>query len=103
MRLRALVALTVPLFLAACAYPVTSAEQGAAASGLYFTGAPESALVLVDMADAGLAAVYDGKKAILVVKPGRHHVIVRSGTTTIYDQVVYVGAASRVKIKADQQ
>jgi hypothetical protein len=103
MRISVLAALVVPFSLGACAYPVTTAEQGAAPSGLYFTGVPEDARVLVDMADAGLAAAYDGKKAVLEIKPGRRRVIVQSNSSKLYDQNIYVGPGSRMKIKVGER
>lgn len=85
--------------LVSCAYPVTTIEQGGVSAGLYFPNSPVGARVLIDGADAGEAASYDGRKAVLRVEPGKHHVVVSAGSSTFYDRNVYVGGDSRLAIE----
>ncbi|MGE5567360.1 MAG: hypothetical protein ACM3YN_14540 [Parcubacteria group bacterium] len=100
MRFRAILAISALCsLLASCAYPVATVEQGVTHSALYFPGAPEDARVFVDGADAGLAAAYDGRKSVLRVEPGKHHVVIGSGAGSLYDQEVYVGDDSRLAIE----
>jgi hypothetical protein len=84
--------------LAACAYPRSTVEQGELPSGVYFSHASAEARVFIDGADAGLAATYDGRKAILPISPGRHQIAVRAGGSTLVDKPVYIGAGSRLEI-----
>lgn len=84
--------------LAGCAYPVTTTEQGGPAAGLYFPKVPAGAHAVIDGADAGEAAYFDGHK-LLTVSPGPHRVVVQAGPAKLYDQTVYVGDAARVAIK----
>lgn len=86
-------------FLSGCAYPVSSVEQGGAASGIYFKGASSGTEAFIDGASSGDASTYDGRKAILAVPYGTHRIVVKSGGTILVDQVVYVGQGQRVAIK----
>ena len=93
--------LSIGLVLAvtACAYPSGSIQQGGnVQGGLYFEGAPIGARVMLDGADAGEVAAFDGNAAILAVAPGMHNVVVTAGGSTIYDEQVFVGSGSRVQI-----
>jgi hypothetical protein len=99
MSIRILGILAACAFATACAYPVSTVEQGGSGSGLSFSNAPADARAWVDGADAGAAAVFDGKKTVLSVSPGRHQVVVKSATATLYDKPVYVGAGSRIDVK----
>jgi hypothetical protein len=84
---------------AACAYPVSTVDQGGGATGLYFPNASISAEASVDGAAIGPVARYDGRKAILTLAPGTHHVTVRDASGQVYDKDVYVGAGARLAIK----
>jgi hypothetical protein len=94
----ALVALSAAS-LGACAYPVATVEQGNVSTSLYFPDAPVGAHVMIDGADAGEAILFDGRKTVLTVTPGKHHVVIPGGAAPLYDQSVYVGAGSRLAIK----
>lgn len=83
----------------ACTYPSRTIEQGGTLlTGIYFEGAPAGARLVLDGADAGEAAAFDGSAAILAVSPGTHNVVVTAGDREIYNEQVYVGSGSRVSI-----
>lgn len=104
MRQSIVVALVVgSVTLAGCAYPVSSVVQGAPASAIYFPNAEPGTLIYVDGASAGEAIGYDGKKAVLVVSTGMHHVVLRRGEINTYDGSVFVGSGSRISIRGGQK
>lgn len=98
---RLICAAVLGLSAAACApsYPASTVSQGAQDGRLWFSGAPAGARVLIDGVDAGEAALFDGRKAILEVAPGRHVVEVVAAGTPIHAETVMVGAGSRTQIK----
>jgi hypothetical protein len=86
--------------MGACTYPSRTIEQGGnMVTGIYFEGAPAGARLMLDGADAGEAAAFDGSAAILAVSPGTHNVVVTAGGREIYNEQVYVGSGSRVSIR----
>lgn len=91
------------LSVSACKYQYSSPsgiiEQGGTMlTSIYFEGAPVGARLMLDGADAGEVAAFDGSAAILAVAPGTHHIVVTMGGGIIYDQQVYVGSGSRVSV-----
>ena len=93
------VLLSLAILIGACTYPSRTIEQGGnLQGGIYFEGAPAGARVIVDGADAGEAAGFDGSNAILTVVSGTHNVVVMSAGRAIYDQQIYVGSGSRLAI-----
>lgn len=97
--IRCILYLGLILSVSACTYPSRTIEQGGnMQGGIYFEGAPVGARVMLDGADAGDVAAFDGSAAILSVSPGTHHVVITMGASTIYDHQVYVGSGSRVSI-----
>ncbi|AYG95389.1 hypothetical protein D8I30_09530 [Brevundimonas naejangsanensis] len=100
--MRALIfAAVIGLSVAGCAtaYPTSTVSQGTPDGRLWFSGAPAGARVVIDGVDAGEAAAFDGRAAILEVTPGRHVVEVVAAGTPIHSQTVMVGAGSRIQIK----
>ena len=93
------IAVATAVLLNACAYPVSSIDQGGATTGIYFPGVPEGARAHVDGIDAGEAILFDGHKAILTISSGNHRVVVSNGEITLYDKNIYVGAGARLAIK----
>lgn len=93
------IACALIFLVASCAYPITTVDQGAESASLYFTGAPPNARVLVDGADAGEAALFDGRRHVLVVSPGRHVVRVMLGDTELYANDIYAGAGVRQEVR----
>lgn len=88
------------LALAACgSMPKSSVEQGAPVTGLYFL-APETAHAWVDRADAGPTAAHANINSYLPVGSGLHHVTVQADGRVLVDQDIYVGAGSRVLVRA---
>ena len=86
------------MLVAACAYPVTTVEQGSGDASIYFVGAPVGAVAYVDGLPVGDASQYSGDEQVLGVLPGRHHIQVVQGGTVILDQEIYVGADTNTAI-----
>lgn len=94
--------IALAVMLSACAYPTSSVEQGGKETALYFSHAPLEAHVFIDGMDAGLAAPFDGKEAVLAVASGRHLVKVRVGSSVVYEQDIYLGDGVVLKIDLNQ-
>lgn len=98
--LRPLAVLGVCSALAACgSMPKSSVEQGVPVTGIYFL-APETAHAWVDRADAGPTAAHASINTFLPVGSGLHHVTVQADGRMLVDQDIYVGAGSRVLVRA---
>ena len=93
-------ALLSVLELSGCApFPTSVSIQDATTASLYFPATSKQARVFIDGADAGDAATFDGKHSVLTVEPGTHHIVIRLGTQVTLDQMLFVGAGSRVAVK----
>ena len=99
MRVFSILTIAFTLVLSACAYPATVTQQGASPAAIYFIGAPEASRVLVDDTDAGEAALFDGRRQVLAIEPGRHNIRVVSGGLDLYNDDLYVGAGARVEVR----
>lgn len=86
------------LLISACAYPSSLTVQGGKETALYFDHAPAEARVFVDGQDAGQAAQFDGKEAVLAVTSGRHLVKLQVGSAVIYEKDLYLGDGVVLKI-----
>jgi hypothetical protein len=98
--LRFFAAVGACLALAACGgFPKSSIEQGVPVTGLYFR-APETAHAWVDRVAAGPTAAHGSVNTYLPVSSGLHHVTVQAEGSVLLDQDIYVGAGSRVLVRA---
>lgn len=97
--MKPLIAVSLAFALYGCAYPVSTVSQGSAPTGLFVSGAPAEATLVVDGVLVGLATAFDGKKAMLPVQPGKRHVVVRSSVGVLFDKDIYVGAGSKVAVE----
>lgn len=79
------------MLLSACAYPLSSIEQGQDPSAIYFVGAPPGVQVYVDGVLRGDAEDFNGRGAVLQVTQGRHLIELRRGSETILRKEVFVG------------
>jgi len=93
-----IITLLLAVAVSACAYPVTTVEQGSGDASIYFVGAPEGAIAYVDGLSVGVASDYNGSDQVLGVIPGRHHIQVMQSGETLVDQEIYVGAETRTPI-----
>jgi hypothetical protein len=94
--------MTSVLMMSACAYPISTVDQGGQISGVFFPGAPTDLMVSVDGSENTSAAPFDGNKSILKLQSGRHHIILRrSSGEIVYDQDIYIGDGSRIAIRTD--
>jgi len=92
------------LFATACAYPVSTVEQGGQVSGVYFPDAPKDLMVSVDGGEHIVAIGFDGNKSILKLKPGRHRIVLhRASGEIIYNQEIYIGDGARIAVGTDTQ
>jgi hypothetical protein len=96
---RSYYAICFALLLTGCAYPTSMVEQGASNGSVYFPKVGAGTRVILDGADAGEAASYDGKKSVLEVVPGPHRIALRQGSALLYERQIYVGTASKIAIE----
>lgn len=92
--------LMIAALVSGCAYPVSGVEQGSGPSSIYVTTAPADAMLTVDGVSAGYAAAFNGKKkAVFLLQPGRHHVLVSGPSSVLFDKEIYVGAGAKVAVE----
>lgn len=91
--------LILGLMVAGCAYPTSTAIQGQDKGGIFVADAPADARLVIDGADMGSAAQYDGKKQIVELPPGMHSVEFVTAAGTVKKNV-YVGAGAKVGVDA---
>jgi sugar/nucleoside kinase (ribokinase family) len=89
---------------AACAYPVSTIDQGGGPSGVYFPDAPAGSSVDVDGARLGNPAAHPAAKTPLLLASGRHRIVVRGPDgAVIYDREIYLGDGSQIAVKVYPQ
>lgn len=94
--------LAMALMISACVYPTSNTQQGGKETAIYFGQPPAGAHVFIDGLDAGPAAQFDGKEAVLAVTPGRHEVEIRVGARAVYEKDIYLGDGIVLKIDVGQ-
>jgi len=89
--LRIISFLMVAVLLSACAMPETTVRSGSASPpGLVVKGAPAGSTLFVDGLVIGPAADFNGSPKVLAVLEGVHNVEVRSGTSVVFSEKVFV-------------
>lgn len=99
MRYNAFSILLLCFVFAACSYPQSSSTQGSDRPGIYVTGAPENAEIIVDGLNMGGAAQFDGKKKFLELEPGAHRVSVVLNGDVLYDQRVFLDRTGLTEVR----
>lgn len=90
----------VALLAAACAYPVSTVDQGGGPSGIYFPDAPAGSSVNIDGNPLASASAHARAKTILLLPSGRHRIVMRGPDgTVLYDQEVYLGDSSQIAVR----
>jgi hypothetical protein len=83
--------LMVVALLSACAMPETTVRSGTASPpGLVVKGAPAGSTLFVDGLVIGPATDFNGSPKVLAVLEGVHNVEVRSGTSVVFGEKVFV-------------
>ncbi len=95
MKIRLFTVLFVLALLAGCSMPTTTVKTVDSRPGIFISGAPDDALLLLDGVKIGNALNYNGEPNILLVEPGTHRVVVQKGTTVIYDQMIFVDTETK--------
>ena len=81
----------VAVLLSACAMPETTVRSGSASPpGLVVKGAPAGSTLFVDGLVIGPATDFNGSPKVLAVLEGVHNVEVRSGTSVVFSEKVFV-------------
>ncbi len=79
------------LLLAACTRPAVTVNTVDDRPHLQFTNARPSAILILDGATIGPAAIYDGAHQTLIVERGTHQVEIRDGDRILYSGPIYLG------------
>ena len=101
-RMMKLLPLVLVLVAGACAYPVSTVDQGGQVSGVYFPDSPKDLMVSIDGGENIVAIGFDGVKSILKLKPGRHRIVLRRVSGDIvYNEEIYIGDGARIAVRTD--
>jgi hypothetical protein len=95
--MRRVVCVIALMALAACQYPASRTEQGAAPGQIYFTGVPPTATVIIDGQNMGSAGSFDVKH-VLAIAPGAHRVALMADSGPVLDKKYYIGSGSTVEV-----
>ena len=90
------------LTVSGCAPPVTRVDTVDNRPHLQFAHASPTAIVSLDGAVVGPAAVYDGRGKTLVVEAGTHHLDVRDGARLLYSADVFFGDGATKTIELQE-
>ena len=87
--------ITLMLILAGCSMPSTTVRTVDSRPGISIAGAPDDAILLVDGLESGRASSYNGKPNLLLIQPGTHRIVVKQGSTILYDQQIFVDSENK--------
>ncbi len=92
---KTLLILILMTLLAGCSMPVTTVRTVESRPSISIVDAPADAELFVDGLPAGKAAGYNGESSVLLIEPGTHRIVVRQGSTVLYDQKIFVDSETR--------
>jgi hypothetical protein len=91
MKARSIATLLLVLIAAGCSSPHATVSTVDARPHLQFSNARSTAILILDGATIGPAAIYDGAGKTLVVERGTHQVEVRDGGRILFSGPVFLG------------
>ncbi len=85
-------------FIVGCAprYATTTVNTIDTRPTLSFKNVSETAVVLVDNINMGIASQYNGKPKVLVVEQGTHEVAIMENNKVIFRQTIFVESENKV-------